>query len=1006
LLVPGSQLQDYQLLEPIGSSPDLWLAEDGRTGSPVALKILSRNLSTNLLRRQELINELRQKAALRHPCIVSIREVGGAGEILYMTMEVVEGEPLSRILRRGLPDRIQLFRLAYELIAALEYLHERHLVHGNVAGETVLLTKNATVKLAGFSLANLLDERGQERTRRRLLDPEAVAYMSPEAIRGAALDPRSDVFSFGCVLYEALTGRTPFSGTTAEEIAQAVISGQPASPKKIRSNVDDDAVAIIGMCLFKDPERRPATAGDVRRAILRAAPELYTINLPIDSSDLPGESKAIPPAIGLPIDSSDLLRQARVAASPPAASHSASVAPPSSPGRDGVIWVAELANFSELEIAEPSRGRKVAARMQQILGEAAHLFDGTVSDVAGPRMIAEMPDVSRAYQAGRKGEQDLADVLDGREPKPQVRMLLHAGSLNPADASIAGGAVEELDDTLTTVPPGRLFMTQKFVSQSGGILNTERAAGVSGSLYVGVPGEQVDPESVAVHGVASEENATIAIQQPERPSVAKDPADLTTVVQAPGSHLRILGVAAALVIALSATALWFSSHREPPVPAVAIADDDSPPTPSHPHTIALSSVTSDVSDPELSDRAAKARGAAIEILRSLPQLRVAAEAGKGADVFGGRVRRTAAGDEIIPLHTGGKLRTGKGATFADAASGAQSLVTWICAQLRIPPPAMSASNDALNNFADAVVAYTARKPESVVDRSLKASLSADPEFVPAQMFAMRVYSERGDIRRARDSARQVLSRNAGNVTALEMMARISSAVGDAVSSIGYWNLTVENDPKNIAAINALGHFALAGNAPSVFQRALVRLREAGAANLGELHEPDLLMASGRIDAAVEKYYDIELKQPDNPALALKIGRLSVLRHSAPIADLELKKLQKLDPDYSAHILEAYIAAQSGQSGRAASELQMAAKSSPIGGDPYTSAAEIAAMTADTKGVVAGLEKALKNSEPTATYVLSDPLFSYLRSDPGFRRVRDSFVAQQEAMKTALLRVKL
>jgi serine/threonine protein kinase/tetratricopeptide (TPR) repeat protein len=1005
-LLPGSQLQDYQLLEPIGSSPDLWLAEDSRTGSPVALKILSRHLSTNLLRRQELINELRQKAALRHPCLVSIRDVGGAGEILYMTMEVVEGEPLSRILRRGLPDRIQLFRLAYELIAALEYLHGRRLVHGNVAGETVLLTRNATVKLVGFSLANLLDERGQERARRRLLDPEAVAYMSPEAIRGAALDPRSDVFSFGCVMYEALTGRPPFAGATAEEIASAVISGQPASPKKIRSNVDDEAVTIIGMCLFKDPERRPATAGEVRRAILRAAPELYSINLPIDSSDLPGEAKAAPPAIGLPIDSGDLLRQARVAATPPAASYSASAAPLSVPTRDGVIWVAELANFSELEIDEPSRGRKVAARMQQILGEAAHLFDGTVSDVAGPRMIAEMPDVSRAYLAGRKGEQDLADVFDGREPKPQVRMLLHAGSLNPADASIAGDAVEELDDTLTTVPPGRLFMTQKFVSRSGGILNTERAAGVSGSLYVGVPGEQDDPESVAVRVVAPDQNATIATQQPDRLSAPKDPADLTTVVQAPGSRLRILGAAAALVIALSATVVWFSSHREPPVPAVAIADDDSPPTPSHPHTIALSSLTSDVSDSDLSDRAAKARGAAIEILRSLPQLRVAAEAGNGADVFGGRVRRTAAGDEIIPLHTAGKLRTGKVATFADAASGAQALVAWTCTQLRVPPPAMSGSKDAFNDFADAVAAYTAKKPESVVDRSLKASLSADPAFVSAQMFAMRVYSERGDIRRAADSARQVLSRNAGNVNALEMMARISSAVGDAVSSIGYWNLTLENDPKNIAAINALGHFALAGNDPSVFERALARLRDAGAANLGELHEPDLLVASGRIDAAVDKYYDIELKQPDNPALALKIGRLSVLRHSASIADIELKKLQKLDPNYSAHLLEAYIAAQSGQSGGAAIELQMAAKSSPIGGDLYTSAAEIAAMTADTKGVVASLEKALKNSEPTATYVLSDPLFGYLRSDPGFRRVRDSFVAQQEAIKSALLRVKL
>jgi serine/threonine protein kinase/tetratricopeptide (TPR) repeat protein len=1011
-LVPGSQLQDYHLLEPIGSSTDLWKAEDTRTGSPVALKILSRSFSSNPARRQELVNELRQKAALRHPHLVSIRDIGAAGEVLFLTMELVQGESLCRIIRRGLPDRKQLFRLAYELVSALEYLHARRLVHGNVGGETVLLTRSASVKLVGLSLANLLGERGQERARRRLLDPRTVAYMAPEAIGGALDDPRSDIFSFGCVMYEALTGRPPFAGANVEEIARQVVSGQPVSPKKIRADVDADAVAIIGLCLFKDPERRPATAGELRAAILKAAPELLALNMPSVSFDPSPEPVPPPSVVGLPIESSDLLRHGKAATSrvgPPIDSseaiplrkrESSASTPRFADGpRDAVIWVAELANFSELETDDPSRARKSAARMHQILGEAAHLFDGTVSDDSGPRMVAEMPDASRAYQAGRKGEHDLEDILDGREPKPLVRIVLHAGELDSGNATITGEAVEEATGRLTTMPPGRLFMTETFVSRSGGTVKTERATGVPGVLYVGTVARQ--PTAAEV----SDANATVAIQHPEKPRTTKDPAELTTVVQG-GKSSRLVAAVAAILLILSAAVFWLSSHREAPAVPPAVAEDESAPTPAHPHTIALAAPVADGADPALSERAASARMAAMEILRSAPQLRVADSAGKGADLFGARVQRTAAGDEMIPLHPAGKRKIGQAFAFADAASGARSLVAWICAQLRIHPPDVSRSQEALEEFADAVAAYAAKRPAGEVDRALKASMAADPSFVPLQLFAMRIYSERRDLKRAADSARQVLSRDAGNVSALQTMARISASGGDAVSSIGYWNLSLENDPRNVAAINALGRFALAANDPAVFERAVGRLRIAGAADLGELHPPDLLVASGKIDAAVDQYYDLELKEPDNPALALKIGRISVLRHSGSIADLELKKLQTLDPFYSRHLLEAYIAAQAGQKEKAATELELAAKGAPIGGDLYTSAAEIAAMTADARGVVTNLEKALKNSEPTASYVLVDPLFGYLRSDSAFQSVRESFASQREAIKAALQRVKL
>jgi serine/threonine protein kinase/tetratricopeptide (TPR) repeat protein len=1004
-LIPGSHIGDYALIEPLGSSVDLWRAEDVRTGGPVALKILSRALASNPARRQEVIDDLRQKAALRHPHLVSIREVGGAGDVLFMTMEVVQGEALSHIVRRGLPNRKQLFRLAYELIAALEYLHERPLVHGSVAGDSVLLTRNGGVKLVGFSLANLMGERGQESARRRLLDPGAVAFMAPEAIRGAPLDRRSDLFSFGCVMYEALTGRPPFAGANAAEIASAVLSGQPVSPMKIRPDADADAVAIIGLCLFKDPERRPQSAGQIRKAILKAAPELASVELPSPGAAPVPEPRASTAGADLPIHPSDLLRQARVPSPPPLTLLPPTAVAAAAPSHDGVIWVAELSNFSELEAHEPSRARKAAARMQQILGEAAHLFDGTVSDTGGTgaRMVAEMPDATRAYQAGLKGELDLADVLDGLEPKPLVRMVLHAGTLTGRGEAIAGDAVEEVADTLTTVPPGRLFMTERFVQRSGGTVTAKKAAGVPGPLYVGTA---TGGETAEATAVMPDENSTIAIHPAPGRKPPKEPAETTVIAAAKPRYVIVVG--GAILILLAAAAVWFSSHREAPPPPPPVASEDALPTRAHPRTIALSALTAEVADPALSERAARTRAAAVEILRAVPQLRVSPAAVAGADLFGARVLRSAAGDQIIPLHPSGRKKVGEAAAFDDAASGARSLVGWICTQLQVPPPAMTSSKEALNHFADAAAAYEGGRPASEVDRALKAALSADPGFVPTQMFAMRVYSERRDLRRAADYAREVLRHDAGNVGALALMARFSAAAGDPASSIGYWNLTLENDPRNVAAINALGRYALAGTDAAIFQRALARLREAGAGNRGELHEPDLLVASGKIDAAVEKYYDVELREPENPALSLVIGRFAVLRHSTAIADIELKKLERLDPAYATHILAAYIAAQGGQKGRAASELEQAARAAAMGGggDLHTSAAEIAAMTGDGRAVVTSLQKALDESEPTAGYILSDPLFVYLRSDPAFQAVRDALVAQQEAIRSALQRVKL
>ena len=204
-------------------------------------------------------------------------------------------------------------------------------------------------------------------------------------------------------------------------------------------------------------------------------------------------------------------------------------------------------------------------------------------------------------------------------------------------------------------------------------------------------------------------------------------------------------------------------------------------------------------------------------------------------------------------------------------------------------------------------------------------------------------------------------------------------------------------------MNILARHAVSLNDPArltVFLGLLGRLPKPQVA----VHEPDLMAAEGRIDAAIQRYYKVEESVNNNPALALKIGRIAVLRHSLPIAELELQKLTTIDPLYGQPLLSAYIAAEKRQPAEAASHLETALKAVTVGDDIYTSAAEVYAILADTPAVLRALERAADRKEPTAAYVLNNPLFRYLENDPRFRRIRERFTAQQEETRLAFQKV--
>ena len=149
-----------------------------------------------------------------------------------------------------------------------------------------------------------------------------------------------------------------------------------------------------------------------------------------------------------------------------------------------------------------------------------------------------------------------------------------------------------------------------------------------------------------------------------------------------------------------------------------------------------------------------------------------------------------------------------------------------------------------------------------------------------------------------------------------------------------------------------------------------------------------------------------MNAPNNAALALKIGRIAVLRHTPDIAKLEADKLQKADPTYGYHLLMAYIAAGQNARGDAEAQLKEAIKGSHPGDDYWTSAAEVYAMMGDAKNVVSSLESAGNRREPTISYVLADPLFSFLASDAKFQAVRSTLTARQDEIRAALAQIAM
>jgi eukaryotic-like serine/threonine-protein kinase len=308
-LTTGTRLGPYEILAPLGAGGmgEVYRARDPRLGREVAIKVLPASFSTDVDRLRRFEQEARAAGILNHPNITAVLDIGEHEGAPYVVQELLEGETLRQALAGGRLSPRKAIEHAIQIAHGLAAAHEKGIVHRDLKPENVFVTKDGRLKILDFGLAKLTHaEEGSQATNLPTAtagtEPGVVlgtlGYMSPEQVRGRPADARSDIFSFGAILSEMLSGQRAFRGDSAADTMSAILREDPRDLSVTNQNVPPGLERIVRHCLEKNPEQRFHSAHDVAFALEAISGISAVGSVPPSRTSTRDRSRALRLAIG------------------------------------------------------------------------------------------------------------------------------------------------------------------------------------------------------------------------------------------------------------------------------------------------------------------------------------------------------------------------------------------------------------------------------------------------------------------------------------------------------------------------------------------------------------------------------------------------------------------------------------------------------------------------------------------------------------------------------------